>query len=263
MAGYERYDEQVAAFWDDVYESPLSKFLFPFRHPIRTARGVMAAHSLPMRDVVLDDSAEGESIRRALRSRGITSRDFWLFGGAVLDVPADPEEFLAGRRQQTMRRMLRKAVAAGLTCRAVSESERRDLLRVAVERERTHPDPSHRSANPNLDRLLDVDLWRVCEVEGEPVLLAVLPVSGEWSLLTYFRTLGEGEIHTLARWLTTHDAVKELSARGVRNLLDPEIPGGLSSGVRHFQRMLGFRLVRLRLSRQSGHPRIPASAQSG
>jgi hypothetical protein len=47
----------------------------------------------------------------------------------------------------------------------------------------------------------------------------------------------------------THALVAELSRRGVRWLLDTEAPGAQTNGLRHFQRMVGFRYVRVRLQR--------------
>jgi hypothetical protein len=82
---------------------------------------------------------------------------------------------------------------------------------------------------------------------GKPLLLAVIPVDGELATLRYFRTLGGGDLYSLSRYFATHALVAELSKRGVRWLLDTEPPGAQKNGVRHFQRMVGFRYVRLRV----------------
>jgi hypothetical protein len=64
----------------------------------------------------------------------------------------------------------------------------------------------------------------------------------------YFRTLGIGKEQSNARYLMTEVLVEHLVERGVRYLLD----GGslaLPNGIRHFQRMVGFRVCRIRVAR--------------
>ena len=77
------------------------------------------------------------------------------------------------------------------------------------------------------------------------MLLAVIPVDGPFATLRYFRTLGAGDAYSLSRYLATHAVVTERTARAVRWLLDTAPSGGQTNGVRHFQRMVGFRYVRL------------------
>lgn len=112
------------------------------------------------------------------------------------------------------------------------------------------PDLSYRVTNPHNDDLLEHDLWIVAEDESKrPLLLAVIPYDGQFAVLRYFRTLGKGESHSLSRYLTTHAVVSELCRRGVRWLLDTEPAGAQTNGLRHFQRMVGFRYVRIALER--------------
>ena len=47
----------------------------------------------------------------------------------------------------------------------------------------------------------------------------------------------------------TQVLVEQLVALGVRYLVDQSSPIGLSNGLRHFQRMLGFRIHRVRVER--------------
>lgn len=241
MDGYERYDEDVAAFWDRVGDAGTGRLGFALRHPVATWTGLREVRRLPRLHYEPGTGPGARALLATLRRRQLTRHDFALFGAAVLAIPADPAVLLQGRRQQTMRRMLRKAERAGLTCRAVQPHERLALLKRANAMEQQHRLDTYRVAEPANDDLLDHPLWRVCELQGRPVLLSVTPVDGSWSCLRYFRTLGASEHHTLARWLSTYDLATQLSARGVRHLLDTEAPAVQTNGVRHFQRMLGFR----------------------
>jgi hypothetical protein len=173
-----------------------------------------------------------------------------VLGTAVLEVPADPAEHVTGRRAQTLRRKIRAAERHGVTIRPVADAERVRLIALADDVERNHPDPAYRVESPRNHDLLEHDLWLVAEdPSGTPLLLSVTPVDGELATLRYFRTLGRGPAHSDARYLMTHRVVVELSARGVRWLLDTDPPGMQKNGLRHFQRMVGFRYARVRLAR--------------
>jgi hypothetical protein len=74
----------------------------------------------------------------------------------------------------------------------------------------------------------------------------VVPVDGEWSSLWYYRTIGQGQAQSDARYLLMDALVEELVLPGVRYLLDGRAPAGLPNGLRHFQRMAGFRIYRVR-----------------
>jgi hypothetical protein len=126
--------------------------------------------------------------------------------------------------------------------------ERRKLLLAADEQERIHPDETYRNLNPDNSDLLGYELWLAAySAEGHPLLLSVTPVDGDYALLKYFRTLGVGEEFSNARYLMTEVLVDHLIARGVKYLLE----GGslaIPNGLRHYQRMLGFRFVRTRIA---------------
>ena len=243
---YERDDEDLVRFWDAVASGGHRPAWWMLTHPWRSLRAYQAVRRLPRVRMRVGPGPGGRAIRATLRRSALTRLGFWLFGAAVLEVPENPAAYLEGPRQATARRMVRRGVRAGLTCREVRPAERRDLLEMADRSEREHPDATYRSAVPENRDLLEHPLWRVCELDGEPLLLAVLPIDGTWSMLRYFRTLGHGEPHTLARWVATYDAVEVLSSLGVRHLLDSDHPAVQTAGVRHFQRMVGYRLVRLR-----------------
>jgi hypothetical protein len=221
-----------------------------FRKPKQIFAAASALFRLPTLTVDLDESPEGEAIRSHLRR--ISSRMEWLFRqkslGDVLAVPADSATYVQGRSRQTLRRKIRQAEKAGITWRSeISAEERTQLLKTLAEWEQVHPLERYRIDEPELAYLAEFRLWLVAESRsGEPILVAAIPVSGEWALLRYFRSIGQGDEQSLARYLMTKVLVDELARRGVRYLVDSHTPHLVPSGLRHFQRMTGWRLARLR-----------------
>ena len=145
---------------------------------------------------------------------------------------------------------MRQAQRLGVRWASVKDPEERQrLLRLAEEWERTHHDLRYRNPNPDISGLLNHRLWLVAySAEGRPLLLSVTPVDGEFALLSYFRTLGAGKEHSNARYLMTEVLVEQLIDFGVRYLVEA---GSLAipNGIRHFQRIVGFRIVRIRIAR--------------
>ncbi|NAZ83835.1 hypothetical protein GTR02_18660, partial [Kineococcus sp. R8] len=221
------------------------------QHPVRSAAMVVGALRLPVVRADLSSGVQGRTLHRALTRRLAPGLRFGASGVAVLPVPADADDYSAGPDKQTLRRKVRAARKRGITHRPVLDlDERRELLLLAEEAERGHRDASYRNEAPETADLLDYDLWLVAEDRaGTPILLTVIPVDGEWSMLRYFRTIGSGPDHSDARYLMTAELVAALSERGVRYLLDTTHPLDLSNGLRHFQRMVGFRLTRVACSR--------------
>lgn len=219
------------------------------RNPAATARAVRALLALPVLTAETSGSLEGEAIRREFtrfRSRR------WLLGLAtVLEIPADPAQYRAGSSKQTLRRKTRAAQSNGVTWHRVDDGEeRRRLLSVANMHERLNERERYREHAPDNDDLLDYGLWLVaCSADGSPILLSVTPIDGAWATLRYFRTLTCDEDASVARYWMTDVLVEHLSNAGVRYLIDAAVPHWLPNGLRHFQRMLGFRLVRLRFVR--------------
>lgn len=218
------------------------------RNPLATARAARALLALPVLTADTSDAVEGAAIRHEF-TRFPSRR--WLLGLAtVLEVPADPATYRAGSSKQTLRRKTRAAQANGVTWhRVADEAERRHLLALANIHERLTEREQYRQSDPDNDDLLDYGLWLVaCAADGSPLLLSVTPIDGEWATLRYFRTLSSDEDASSARYWMTDVLVEHLSRAGVRYLIDAAVPHWLPNGLRHFQRMLGFRLVRLRFT---------------
>jgi hypothetical protein len=131
-------------------------------------------------------------------------------------------------------------------------AERQKLAQLAAEWERIHPVEYYRNPDPNVTCLLSYGLWLAAyAADGRPLLLSITPVDGQWALLRYFRTMTSGEDASNARYLMTQVLVEHLVRLGVRHLVDQASPLWLSNGLRHYQRILGFRLVRLHLLERS------------
>ena len=250
--------------WEDA-ERELSQFFRSYADgpegrgrlsQVRRALGaIRAARSLPVLTAEFSDSLEGRLIRDGLAHlRRRTHKTGFirtsLHGVAsVLILPAVPGAYSTGSSKQTVRRKSRAAEAAGVSwARVDDDAERRRLVALSEVRERDHPVERYRAADVDNSRLLDLGLWLVAYAEdGRPVLMAAVPVDGDWAMLTYFRTLEDTSTASNTRYLMSAVLADELAGRGVRYLVDTLTMSNLSDGLRHFQRMLGYRVVRIEL----------------
>lgn len=218
-------------------------------------QAMAAARSLPLVTVRLADTTEGRAIRAGfahLTRRTVKTgfvRTPLHETASVQILPTEPGQYSTGAPRQTLRRKARAAERAGVRWAHVDDvAERRRLIAVSEARERRHPQEQYRSEDVDNSRLLHLSLWLVAYTrEGDPLLIAALPVDGEWSMLFYFRTLDDTQAASDTRYLMSGVLAEELVARGVRYLVDTSTMSNLSEGLRHFQRMLGYRLVRIRV----------------
>lgn len=223
------------------------------KHPLATFSAAVAILQLVLRlprvSVRLPRTEETPAVRRMLRSYRI-DKLLTLGAAAVLPIPPERGEYLLGHERATVRRKVRAAQRVGTSVRAVAEPDRARLLALADEHERNNERAEYRTESPNNRDLLGYDLWLAAyAADGTPIVLTVIPYAGAWSVLRHFRTLVASPASSDARYLLAAELVEELRERGVRHLVDPLPPRWLPSGLRHFQRMLGFRLIRLRQAR--------------
>ena len=218
---------------------------------------------LPRHDAVLGDTVDGRVIHLTLTRPGPARMPAGATGVAVLDVPADPAQYTDGASKQTLRRKSRSAVKGGATWRPVDDpAERRLLLDLAHAAEAAHPDAQYRVERPELDPLLEHDLWLAAfDGDGTPLMLSVTPHDGEWAHLRYFRTLGSSPLHSDTRYLMTQALVETLARLGVRHLMDGVHPVDLPNGLRHFQRMVGFRVARVHARLTTAEVADPSPAE--
>jgi hypothetical protein len=241
----------LASFWSSYFESDDRGAVYLLSHPVQFARMLVATTRLPALHARPSATPAGEAVRATLTLRGPLGTPARWLGSAVLVVPQPPTTYLEGRAAQTLRRKIRSAEKLGLTCRLVQdEDERSLLLGLANAAEQNHHNQRYRVPNPDNNDLLRHDVWlQTLDGDGQPLHLAVIPYDGEFGTLRYFRTLGASAAHSDSRYLATYAVVQELAARGVRYLLDTEAPGAQTNGLRHFQRMVGFRYFRIRIER--------------
>jgi hypothetical protein len=245
-------EPQLSEFYSALVASGQSSWSYVARHPLATAGSLLAITRLPKRTAALGDSRGGRTLHLTLSRPGPLRTPFGSTGVAVLDVPADAAEYSLGASKQTLRRKVRAAQKAGVTCRPVTDpAEREALLELANRCEQQHADEEYRVETPDNSDLLDHDLWLAAfAADGRPLLLSVTPTDGEWGQLRYFRTLGSGPEYSDTRYLMTQVLVEELARLGVRNLVEGTHPLELPNGLRHFQRMVGFRLTRVAARRR-------------
>lgn len=247
----QRYDDIeafVSATFAQCSEEHRTIWAFYLAHPLLAARTLRAILRLPRVEVRLPRSGARDALVQLL-SEQTAGRIASLGATAVLQTPDEPGTYLEGPDRATVRRKVRAAVKQGVEVRPVPESERRRLLGLADRHEQANEREEYRVDQPSNEDLLDYDLWLgAYDADGRPVMLAVTPYSGEFAVLRYFRTLEPGRASSDARYLMTHAVAEELASRGVRYLVDSARPHWLQNGLRHFQRMVGFRLLRLRLT---------------
>jgi hypothetical protein len=240
-------EQRLSEFYARFVDAGQPSWRYALRHPRATLRAAADTRRLPVHQAEFAPGSVGRAIHLTLTRPGPFHISVGTTGVAVLDVPADPTEYSEGSSKQTLRRKARKAVRSGVLCRPVDDpAERRALLDLADAAERAHADEQYRVERPDNDDLLDHDLWLAAfTADGTPLMLSVTPTDGEWGHLRYFRTLGSGPEHSDSRYLMTQVLVATLSERGVRKLVDGIHPADLPNGLRHFQRMVGFRLARV------------------
>ncbi len=262
----------VSQYFQDYFACGKPGLRFIVRKPVKSLRMLGALRRLPRLEVVPSFAdIEAAAIHGPLARHTILARS-GLSVATVLPLPQEPGQYSLGASKQTLRRKVRHARRQGVTWAEVTDvAERKELLQTADEFERTHPNETYRNLSPDNSELLDYRLWLAAySADGRPLLLSVTPFDDELALLTYFRTMGTGDEQSNARYLMTQTLVDQLARRGVRYLLDSGSVA-MPSGLRHFQRMLGFRIVRIRTAnsarsaqrRQSHYRRPPQLGRQG
>ncbi len=176
---------------------------------------------------------------------------------SVLFLPSDAATFTQGASKQTLRRMTRKAERLGVTWRAVSSpDERRALIERGDAFERSEARKPYRRAVPENQDLVNYDTWFAAfDAEGGPLMLSVTGISGDVATLRYFRTMASSDAATWSRYPMTTLVVQAAVAQGCTVLLDLANPISLQSGLRHFAKMVGFELHRVRIVAESSAPK--------
>jgi hypothetical protein len=188
--------------------------------------------SLPTVDVRLTPSPVGQMIGQhfAIRRDG---RFRYRDAQGALRLPADFSEYLRGRRRQAVRTNVGHARQAGLRV----ESRPVDDWTPGDGDSRC----GHIQAGP-------VEWWLIFDPDGSLVGEAILSVDEDVALLHGLTTTA-----TFARWML-HAAIVERLCGDCRVLLvNNDEAYTLSAGNQHFQRLLGYEIVGVRIA-PSPHP---------
>lgn len=242
----------VSKYVEDYIDSGKPLGFYIVRHFSRSVDAFIALRRVPCYKIVPSARPEGAAIRARILRHSALARITGLTT-AVLTLPRDPSQYLAGAPKRTLRKKMHKARRLGLSWAQVNDPQRRrSLLKLANECERNHPDVAYRIANPDNHDLLRHPLWLTAfSADGRPLLLCVVIIDHQLAMLCYFRTLGSGPEQSTARYFMTEVLAEQLIRRGVRYLFDDTSPFRLNNGLRHFQRMVGFRIARVHIARRA------------
>lgn len=248
-AAVSRYFE---TYVEDRDEHGATKLSFAARNFPQSALMFARLMRLPRLTITPSDSLEGIALRDAFVRHHPVSR--LIRHAAVVLLPGSADEYCSGSSKQTLRRKIRQAQKLGVGWKPVDDpQERRRVLALADDWERVQPDAQYQNPEPANDDLFEYDLWLLAHsADGRPLVLSVTPVDGGWAALRYFRTIGSGVEQSVARYYLMRVLVDRLCQLGVGHLVDATSPSSLTNGLRHYQRMVGFRIFRVRLQRSTG-----------
>jgi hypothetical protein len=243
----EAREEIVNDYFRGYVDDGSRRWRYTLRHPVISVHAFNHLLRLPRLTAELSDAVGGRAIWNGLVRERPVIRTPVHSAVTVLTLPSSPEEYSLGRSKQTLRRKARDAEKRGVRWALVTDpAEKLRLADLADERDRTHPREEYRTAG-DANRALTVHpLWLAAYGDDDrPILVSITPTDGQWAILQYFRILEDSPEASSARYLLTKVLAEHLIVRGVRYLADNASPMGINNGLRHYQRMLGFRIVRV------------------
>jgi hypothetical protein len=185
---------------------------------------------LPTIRVRLTASPSGRMIGEhfSIRERG---RRRYRDAQGVLPLPADFAEYMRGRRRQAVRTNVGHARRTGLT-----------VVSVAIDNWAPGLDDTragHIAPGP-------VERWMVFDATGQAVADSILSVDDEVALLHGLVTIAA---NVNARWLLHAAIVERLCGSCDFLITNSDDAYFIGAGNQHFQRLLGYKISRLRVSR--------------
>ena len=191
---------------------------------------------LPRLRVSVTDSPSGDAIRAYLQDREVGLR--WrLVARGVLALPAVPEDYLRGRHRQAVRTNVAHAVREGIRCVRPDTAAAKEAAAHRLAREGWVSD-----AGVVLARSTD-DLIVALDRDDRVLGYAVVTVDRTWAMLVtlYGRPYPvRYALHTEIVLRLAAAQVQYLFTLGENALLMPD-------GLQYLQRILGYRVVNLRL----------------
>jgi hypothetical protein len=214
--------------------------LGPRRRLQEWPRGVWATAlvlaRVPRIELSLTDSPSGGAIDAFLRERrrGLRTR---LLARGVLTIPPTADEYLTGRSRRAVRTNRSHAARLGIDCGDLCDS-------ASAESAVRHLSSRGMLDNPDVRLAARGDRWLIArDPSGEAVGAVLVTIDRHWAMLTVLL----GSPHAVKYALHT-DLVLKLSQMGVRYLFTAtESALVLPPGFQYLQRVLGYRVVNLRL----------------
>ncbi len=215
------------------------------RHPWAALRAFMLLRRLPVCTFHPSGTTEGAIIAKRLKRSHFGVTTVLHEAVALIETPG-PGESWSGNK--SARKHARRALRAGVQWESVSDrAQKAQLLQGVQTRLLPRLMEYHGATDIDTDTMLESSLWLVGSLEGRPLVVAAAATDGEWSVLTLFCRLESTAVAGSTRYLMTQVLVEELGRRGVRYACDSASPLRLPPGLRHFARMVGFRIHRVRV----------------
>jgi hypothetical protein len=212
----------------------------------QTARLLRHVRRLPVLHVEVSDSHAGRNISSALtQRRGLVPS---TLAAAVLELPDQPQAYLVGRSMQAVRTGINHARRQGLSVVTVTEDGERRARALELANGKVGAD-----YGPPLQAWAAVPLgesWFAVDAAGATCAIAILVVDGPVARLDTMIS-AQGERQSPARYLLAAHVFMDLIARGVTHVI-LENSLFLPPGLLHFQKLLGFRPMNIRLSQHDG-----------
>jgi hypothetical protein len=199
---------------------------------------------LPKLEVSLTDAPGGAAIGAYLRARRCGVRTHLIAQG-VLALGPEPVQYLRGRRRQALRTNLSHAAAAGVRCVAVDGA-------TATAGAVAELAAAGLIDNPEVLLERTADTWTLAiNRDGRVLGGALVSVDRDWAMVNILVATDYP-----VRYALHTDVAARLGASGVRYLFVSERSAlALPEGLQYLQRILGYRVVNLRLRRRrSGAP---------
>ncbi|NAZ85996.1 hypothetical protein [Kineococcus indalonis] len=235
---------RVARYLAEVQSAPggLTRLATAVRRADDSARAVRLLALLPRERVAVSSSPAGEEVWGFL-SRTVAGVALPRPAQAVLTLPDTLQEHLRGRSRQALRTGLNHAKKAGLRCTELLTAQERSSalqeLTVALDGDFT----GHESLQGQHPRWFEAR-----SADGDLVALGLVLIDAEVAMLRFLVSVDD-RASSDARYALHTRMVEEVIASGVRTLV-VHSPFGWPAGLHQFQRILGYRIVNLLVSRR-------------
>jgi hypothetical protein len=196
---------------------------------------------LPVLHVEVSNSPAGIAIAGALNQRFGMLRATTAAG--VLELPERPDAYLVGRSRQAVRTGMNHARREGLSVLRVTDDDERRAraLELAAKVSTDFAAPLLSWAGAPRD-----ESWFVVDAEGKTLAVAIVMVDPPVARLSAMISTA-GRTQSPARYLLSARVFMDLIGSGVSHVI---LEGALflPPGLLHFQTLLGFRPMNIRLS---------------